>query len=378
MPSPPNRRHEPLTPLTILHVTEAMGGGTESAIREFAAATHLDHHHILFRARNDSASQAGFDEFNTAVSVQAGIIGLRRAIGSRVAQLRPDVVHLHSSWAGLLGRAFARREGLPGIVYSPHCFYFERRDAGASRRWAAREIERSLSRNTDVVVAVSPHEASLARKLGNTDTYFVRNLLRGWAAPSPAPRSHGDLPTIVTVGRVSRQKDPAFYLAAVKSARRLGVDANWVWIGGGEDGDTRRLRENGIHVTGWLDRNEARDRLADASLYVHTAAWESGPISIEEARLAGVPTVIRSIPPLISLGFPAGIDTPEQMAKAIAIELQRPAAASAASPDGPHHRDVELEAQSNELRRAYVAAATLAGLRLDRAKEELARKASDA
>src|SRR6476660_5545947 len=47
------------------------------------------------------------------------LVRLRRI----VRNYRPDVVHLHSSKAGVLGRVAARLEGVP-VVYSPHNFAF--------------------------------------------------------------------------------------------------------------------------------------------------------------------------------------------------------------------------------------------------------------
>ena len=345
--------------LKILHITEALGGGTESAIREFVSASSADEHHLLYRGRQSSSSGAEFDEFESSVAVRAGVLGLWNAARSRAAQLQPDVVHLHSSWAGLIGRVSAGVFQQAGVVYSPHCFYFERTDIGTLRRSIASNVERWLLARTDVVVAVSPHEEKLARTLGARNSYYVRNLLRGWVAPARSPRT--GRPVIATVGRVSRQKDPDFFIETAIAARKLGVEAQWVWIGGGEDRYTRRLRDNGIHVTGWLPRKEARSLLAASSVYVHTAAWESGPVSIEEAQLAGIPIVLRSIPPIVSLGFPSGLDEPDDMANQVAETLRESSVNETVTV--PYARAKELEVQANSLRTAYLVAADSAAKR---------------
>ena len=53
-----------------------------------------------------------------------------------------------------------------------------------------------------------------------------------------------------------------------------------------------------------------RDRLTAAQLYLHTAAWEGGPVSTVEAASLGLPVLARGIPSMVSLGYPdASFDT---------------------------------------------------------------------
>jgi glycosyltransferase involved in cell wall biosynthesis len=349
-------------PLRLLHITEALGGGTESAIRGFVQATSGDEHHLLYRNRESSSLGAGFDDFATASAVRSGLLGLRRAAEARVRALQPDIVHLHSSWAGLLGRATGGIFSRSAIVYSPHCFYFERTDVGRVRRSLAMSAERALASRTDVLVATSPYEEDLARNLGVESTFFIRNLLRD-AAPRQSERPDGP-PLIATVGRVSPQKDPDFLVEVVARMRDSGSDAEWVWIGGGEARSMDRLRRHGVEVTGWLPREQARAHLARASAYVHTAAWESGPVSIEEARLAGIPTVLRSIPPLVSLGFPAGIDTPDDVARELVRVLNGGAPTPTDIPAARERLTLELADQAAKLRAAYLTARSRAGSRI--------------
>lgn len=341
-----------LSTLRILHVTEAMGGGTESAIREFARADTQDEHHLLFRVRQGSASDASLHGFSSATAVYGSLGRLRRAIREQVAELNPQVMHLHSSWAGLIGRG-PRMHAATGIVYSPHCFYFERKDIGPVKRRIAESVERRLAPLTDVLVAVSPHEARLAKSHGVTNAVFVPNLLRGWTAPPSRP-APSDRTQIATVGRISRQKDPEFLLDVRRAAGHLGLRAEWVWIGDGDERLAARLRQQGVTVTGWLSREEARARLACASVYVHTAAWESGPVSLEEARIADVPIVARSIASLVSLGYPSGLDTPDEVARQIKTVLDRDELPRASRAE---ERAGELDAQVESLRAAYKTAA---------------------
>src|SRR6478609_7817325 len=78
----------------------------------------------------------------------------------------PDVVHLHSTFAGLLMRPLlAHRHSVPRVVYCAHGWAFDRQ-AGALQTAVARTSERLLSHWCDRVLCVSEHELVRARELG--------------------------------------------------------------------------------------------------------------------------------------------------------------------------------------------------------------------
>jgi glycosyltransferase involved in cell wall biosynthesis len=64
-----------------------------------------------------------------------------RHLRSAIRRLRPDVVHTHSSKAGILGRAAAWDERIPAIVHTIHGLPF-----GPSERWWNNQIYRTLER----------------------------------------------------------------------------------------------------------------------------------------------------------------------------------------------------------------------------------------
>lgn len=77
-----------------------------------------------------------------------------RVLRQLVKAHRPDVVHTHTSKAGLLGRRAARAEGCPRIVHTFHGHvlqdYF-----GSFVSWCLAKLEARLAATTDVLVAVS-------------------------------------------------------------------------------------------------------------------------------------------------------------------------------------------------------------------------------
>ena len=281
--------------MRVLHVTEAPGGGVMSSVLAMVEATPgVDHHLAYWPLRQHRST--GDDWSQTLSSVtRLPLDPVRLALSLRrlVRDLFPDVVHAHSSYAGLLVRSIGL-EG-PRVVYSPHCFAFERRDVGPALGRLVTGAERRLARHTDLVVAVSPHEVDLAADLGHAAVSYVPN--RPLVGIGPVAEHRGSEPwRIATVGRITAQKDWRYYLHVKRYAEeQLGLDARWEWLGAGDPAGERQLRAAGVEVSGWLPRAELVSRLGTAQTYLHTAAWEGAPVSVLEAAALGLPLAVRAI-----------------------------------------------------------------------------------
>jgi glycosyltransferase involved in cell wall biosynthesis len=300
-------------PFRVLHVVESLGGGVLSSVLAMVDATPgLEHHLAVWPRRSHADTGDALAGFASVRALSHHPVRALVDLGELVQTLRPAEVHAHSSYAGVLARVVH-----PGVdvVYSPHCFAFERSDLGPSARRVVRRVERSLVRRTSVLVACSPFEATLAADLGHRDIVTVPNR----ALDPPDLRARFATPLrVVTVGRIGAQKDWR-YLLTVKGYLEevLGGRVEWEWLGGGDAAGEDALRDHGVVVTGWLRRGEVVKRLADAQVYVHTAAWEAAPISILEASAVGLPIAARGIATLVSLDVPGTVATAADLAARI-------------------------------------------------------------
>lgn len=299
----------------VLHVVESWGAGVRAAVLQFVAATPQFEHHLLRGVRRAEFASDDEHGFASVGALPAGALAARRAIRRGVEAVRPDVVHAHSSYAGLFVRTALRRRADRRIVYSPHCFAFERRDLSPLVRLGIRAAERLLACNTDTVAACSPGEARVASRMRAGRVVYVPNVAR---VPALAMLEHRDLNRVVAVGRIGPQKDPDFFRAAVLHLRRHGrpeLDARW--IGDGDDRVARmRLERAGIPASGWLSSFDAHKALGQAGVYLHTARWEGFPVSILEAIELGIPVIAREVPTMAGAIATPGIRTPEEIAEA--------------------------------------------------------------
>jgi glycosyltransferase involved in cell wall biosynthesis len=286
--------------LRILHITEASWAGTLQVVRSLAAQQAARGHHVTFAYadRPEAAvdlsgdASAGVDLVPLAWprrSVRAQF-AIGRSLRRLARERRPDIVHLHSSFAGAVG-ALALPHDLP-VIYTPHGLAFARTGVAPVAASAVRLAEMLVARRAAQVGAVSEAEAQLARDgLRAPRVAVVRNGIpeldgdRGGAAPSERE------PAVVAMGRITEARRPdavARILSAVSDA------AGVLWIGGA--GDDAPLADAGVPVTGWLSHEAALAQLGEATVYLHWSAWDGQSIAVLEALARDVVVVASDIP----------------------------------------------------------------------------------
>src|SRR5437879_8145224 len=85
---------------------------------------------------------------------------------------RPDVVHTHSSKAGIVARLAARWAGVPVIVHTVHGWSFHER-MSRRERYVYRRLERVVARFTDALIVVSDEDRDkgLQARIGDPSRY---------------------------------------------------------------------------------------------------------------------------------------------------------------------------------------------------------------
>lgn len=217
-----------------------------------------------------------------------------------------DLIHLHSSKAGVLGRLAAARTEVP-VVYSPHSFPFVG-DLPRPRIALALAIERRLARLTDSILCVCDWELRLAQSKKIAPRGDLVRVYNGVQPPpagvTPAARLadwEGEGPIIGAVAVLRRQKRLDLLIRATPAILAQRPDARVAIVGSGPE---RTELEALVRELG-LDR-EARFRmipfetssweyLAGLDVYVLPSAWEAFPIGVLEALAAGVPQVATDV-----------------------------------------------------------------------------------
>jgi glycosyltransferase involved in cell wall biosynthesis len=217
---------------------------------------------------------------------------LRRAV-KRLGAL--DVIHAHSSKAGLLTRIFCR--GLAKThVYSPHGFY----SMGPNRHPAYGYVERLLSSLCDKVIAVSAQEAQHALKLGipSDKVSIVPNGVATYPSLSRAEARErlgldADAFVMGFVGRLDDQKNPALAVEVASRLRSLPSVALCM-LG---DGPLRpeveaAIAERGVErIVTLAGHCDARLLMRAFDCLLSTSQYEGMPVAFLEALACGIPII---------------------------------------------------------------------------------------
>ena len=213
---------------------------------------------------------------------------------------RPDIVHTHSSKAGILGRWAACLAGVPHIVHSIHGYGFHPRQSGLLRD-ALIALERATGRlATSAFVAVSRAnlETGLDLELFPPDRVtLIRSGVRlSDFRPAGGDRRGGEEVTVGMVACLKPQKAPLDFVAvAARVLKRATVPVRFVLVGDGEmrPAVESAIRAEGIagrvELAGW--RRDVPELMRSFDLLLHTSLWEGLPRVFPEAMATGLPIV---------------------------------------------------------------------------------------
>ncbi|HKQ62859.1 MAG TPA: glycosyltransferase family 4 protein [Candidatus Polarisedimenticolaceae bacterium] len=223
---------------------------------------------------------------------------------------RYDVLHTHSSKAGLCGRVAARLAGLPPrVVHNVQGWAFNRTQPWPVRR-AMIALERLAARPGFVLLSCSRSTEQEGRRLGIGREADRRLVLNGIARrPCLRRRSREAIRRrlglgrrdllFLQVGNLKPQKDPlTFARAAVEAGRRVHRGRFWIAGAGPLQDDAERIARAGgldgrFRILGW--RRDVPELLAAADVLVLTSRFEGLPMAVLEGMAAGLPVVATAV-----------------------------------------------------------------------------------
>jgi glycosyltransferase involved in cell wall biosynthesis len=230
-----------------------------------------------------------------------------RAIRRAISEYSPDIVHTHSSKAGILGRLAARQLGLPA-VHTIHgaSFHFGQnpilhRAYRMAEKLAARWCDHFISvcdAMTDQYVA-----AGIAPREKFTTIYSgmeVDSFLTPRRSPEDVRRELNLGPGDIVFGKVARLfhlKGHNYLIEAAADVAARIPQARFLLVGDGilTEHYQARIRELGLEdrfrFTGLVAPDAVPDYLHAMDVVVHTSDWEGLPRVLPQALIAGKPVI---------------------------------------------------------------------------------------
>ncbi|MDH4364856.1 MAG: glycosyltransferase family 4 protein [Acidimicrobiia bacterium] len=318
--------------MRILHVSQPTGYGVAMALRTLTSSQVAAGHDVTVLGASST--------FNLALDRRARLVDwtrskpldprlpidigvIRRAVRAGAADGQPfDVVHLHSSRAGVAGRAVGL--GLP-VVFQPHGWSFHplqgrRRElvAGMERRMATRSTGliycSSAERRLGLAVGIEPPRHVVAHNAPSVERLVAPGPVPDRSAAREALNLPLDAPIFAFVGRLAPAKAPDRLWQAWSAVRRRDAWAQLLVMGDGYVPPLAGIRHLGfVHDVGsHLDACDAMMLLS---------RWEGMPLAVLDAMARGVPVVAsrEAIDPedLAGAGVVVNGDVPGEVADAL-------------------------------------------------------------
>ncbi|MDP3176932.1 MAG: glycosyltransferase, partial [Spirochaetaceae bacterium] len=215
-------------------------------------------------------------------------------IRGAIANFKPDILHLHSSKAGVLGRLAAGRLA-QRTVYTIHGFDSIRRTHSVFL-----PLERALQGSCGAIVPVSDYDRRNLESEGiRRALRLIRNGTEDWLSRPPPEGPAAEAirrakafggRVVLCIARLAPPKRFDLFCAAAEAL--AGDDVSFFWIGNQIPVDSKELPPT-VTVLGELPGAGGYANLAD--LVVLFSDYEGLPLSLIEALSCGTPVVASAV-----------------------------------------------------------------------------------
>ncbi len=314
-------------PIRILRVIARLNmGGPAIHVANLAAGLETRGYHTTLVAGSLARGEDSMDFLAERLGVEVvSIPELQREVSvlhdarsvrhmtALIRRERPHILHTHTAKAGAIARAAALLAGdaRPPIVVHTFHGHVLKGYFGPTRTAFFRQVERSLARSSDVLVAVSPEvrDELVEQRVAPLSKFTVIRLgipledrLGDATADLDYRRLYGIPSTAFVIGWVGRMtgvKDTGAVLEIVRATRERGVDAVMCMVGDGPDRERleQLAHDLGIarssYFVGYQSDVAGYYRLFDA--FVLPSVNEGTPVSAIEALASGTPVVANRV-----------------------------------------------------------------------------------
>jgi len=314
-----------MKPIKVLQITQSLGGGVQKYVVQLCQSLNRNRFYITgccSRGSNgeNKSGDIPFAEAFREAGVPYFVVPMQRSINfwkdffaflkiyQNIRRNRFDIVHAHSSKAGVLARIAARMAGVPVVVYSPHAFSFNK-PGHFLKKLPYIFFEKMASFFGDSIITDSPTEKNLALKFRIDRKEKIAVIppsieLQDYHSEiSEQERKEGQEKlgvseghkVVTMVSRLVPQKDPVTFILASHYLKKQFPRVTFLLVGDGPlmDKCLRMIREFGLDgqmkVLGWRRDYKMVLRLSD--VLVSSSLWEGLPFIILEAMAFSKPVV---------------------------------------------------------------------------------------
>lgn len=274
--------------MRVVHVGEYVSGGVATYLRVLISEQmkNPEISKIILFMSSTNSEKLEFDSNKVEVitySYRRGFSGIARLLSlwKIIKQMHPDVVHLHSTFAGLLRFRNLVQHASFNVIYCAHGWSFTR-DSGMLKNKVYAAIERVLARGCDSIINISKSEQNAAEVFGLPVKKMI-TIDNSIVVPAILPKKRefdGKL-RILFVGRFDRQKGVDLLVEAAKKLPQMAFKlAGRPVVGGFSIADDEL--PNNVELLGWLTPEEVAKEMLNSDAVIIPSRWEGfGLVALE-------------------------------------------------------------------------------------------------
>lgn len=307
-----------------MHITQSVGGVSRYLELLFKYSDKSKYEQVLVYPIEHSCDRKKFNqlvdgiefvdmcrEINPISDIKAII-----EINKLIKRYNPDLIYLHSSKGGALGRIASITNKIP-IIYNAHGWAFNM-DVCKIKRITYVLIEKILAKKTQCIIAISDQEKISALKNKICKEEIIKVIFNGidveeydnMSFNSYEIRKKYNIPidAIVfgMVGRISKQKAADIFIKSAAKIKEKVQNAFFIIVGDGEErefieGIVEEFGlEDSVLITGWVDNTYEYISTFDIAMLL--SRWEGFGLAIAEYMISQKPIIatnVDAIPNLI-------------------------------------------------------------------------------
>jgi glycosyltransferase involved in cell wall biosynthesis len=324
-----------LTRKTILYViTKSELGGAQAHVYDLMKSLHRYYDlHLAVGAPGvltEKAIDLGakvhiINNLKRSINPTSDLKSIQECVGI-IKLVKPDLVHCHSSKAGVVARLAAWICRVP-VIFTAHGWGFDPRSPRLQRNIAL-GVEKVLAPISTKIICVSESDRQLAISLKVTSPELAVTIHNGIDNKSIATAVPERQPAkLIMVARFNRaQKDQHTLMKAIA---KLTDPIELILVGTGPDWEASKTIAKDLGITDRVaflgDRLDVPNLLANSQIFVLSTHYEGAPISILEAMRCGLPIIatnVNGIPEQVADGV-TGLLVPHQDVDALASAISK-------------------------------------------------------
>lgn len=309
--------------IKILHIAQSDGGVLEYLSMFCKNIDHVKYENYLIVSDSYKKEKEKFEELvkeihyikmEREIKISSDLKAIIE-VNKLVSKIKPDIVYLHSSKAGAIGRIALLFNFKVKILYNAHGWAFNGGFGNKKKVYAI--IEKILAFKTTKIINISKseYESALQNKISKISKMCVIDngidfeIFKNSEKYRNKKRKEYSIEekeiVIGVVGRISEQKDPITFIKAAKILNEKYSNLKFMYIGAGElEKSVINYCEeekliNKLIITGWVRNKQEYIPMLDVA--VLPSKWEGFGLVLIEYMICKKPIVASNIGGIVNI-----------------------------------------------------------------------------